>query len=105
MATESIDFKSITTLFDVQLSDQSGLVREVQAAEDLLRQYELLTTTNFACIKQNQGFGSTGKVFQTISKPSKGKGGREKGGGYEEWGWGLGRGLAVLKNHYLIFFI
>ena len=93
MSAESIDFKSITSLFDVQLSDRSGLVREVQAAEELLHQYELLTTTNFACIKQNQGFGCTGKVFQTICKPSKGKGGREKEGGYEVGGVGVGRGL------------
>jgi hypothetical protein len=66
MSAESIDLESITSLFDVQLSDRSGLVREVQAAEELLHQYELLTTTNFACIKQNQGFGSTGKVFQKL---------------------------------------
>ena len=83
MVTESEDFRLITTLFAVQLSDQSGLVRKVQAAEDLLCQYELLTTTNFACIKQNQGFGCAGKVFQTICKPSKEK---RKRGGYEEWG-------------------
>ena len=69
MPTESIDLQSITSLFDVQLSDRSGLVREVQTAEELLRRYELLTTTNFASIKQNKGFGNTGKVFQTVFKP------------------------------------
>ena len=69
MSAESIDLESITSLlslFDVQLSNRSGLVREVQAAEELLHQYELLTTINFACIKQNQGFGSTDMVFQKL---------------------------------------
>ena len=108
MVTESEDFRLITTLFAVQLSDQSGLVRKVQAAEDLLCQYELLTTTNFACIKQNQGFGCAGKVFQTICKPSKEK---RKRGGVRGMGVGTREGTSVffkkslfnIFNYLLIF--
>ena len=103
MSAESIDLQSITSLFDIQLSDRSGLVRAVQTAEELLCQYELLTTTNFACIKQSQGFGSTGKVFQTVFKPPGGRGkGREwvSGGGGGEQGIGVGVGGIIFFNSF-----
>ena len=62
----NFDLTSVTSLFDVQLSAQSGLVHNVQAAEELLHRYEITTTTNFACIKQNKGFGTTGKKFVNL---------------------------------------
>ena len=38
-------------------SDQA--LCDVKAAENLLREYELATTTNFCCNKAKKGFGTT----------------------------------------------
>ncbi|CAB4018718.1 Hypothetical predicted protein, partial [Paramuricea clavata] len=56
---EKIDISAATALFKIKLSEHSGLVRNVEEAENLLRQYELATTTNFCCNKVKKGFGST----------------------------------------------
>jgi hypothetical protein len=81
MSAESIDLESITTLFDFQLSGSIRTCTRGTSCRRTIAQYELLTTTNFACIKQNQGFGSTGKVSQKLYVNLQ-----EEGG---EWGGGL----------------
>jgi hypothetical protein len=57
---EKIDISAATALFKIKLSERSGLVRDVEEAENLLREYELATTTNFCCNKVKKEFGSTG---------------------------------------------
>ena len=57
---ESIDISAATSLFKIKLSERSGLVQNVEEAENLLREYELASTTNFCCNKAKKGFGSTG---------------------------------------------
>ncbi len=48
---ESIDISAATSLFKIKLSERSGLVQNVEEAENLLREYELASTTNFCCNK------------------------------------------------------
>lgn len=58
---ENIDISAAISLFEIKLSERSGFVRDVKAAENLLREYELVaTTTNFCCNKAKNGFGTTG---------------------------------------------
>ena len=57
---ESIDISAATSLFKIKLSERSGLVQNVEEAENLLREYELASMTNFCCNKAKKGFGSTG---------------------------------------------
>ena len=61
LTTTDIDLETVASLFEVQLSERSGLLRSIMATEELLREYELATTTNFVCIKEKKGFGNTGK--------------------------------------------
>ena len=58
--TEDIDISAAISLFEIKLSERSGFVRDVKAAENLLREYELANTTNFCCNKAKKGFGTTG---------------------------------------------
>ena len=53
----------VSSLFAVQFSERSGLVKDVKAAESILREYETATTTRFSCFKANKGFGNTGERF------------------------------------------
>ena len=57
---ENIDTSAATSLFKVKLSERSGLVKTVEEAKNLLREYELASTTNFCCNKAKKGFGNTG---------------------------------------------
>ena len=57
---ENIDISAAISLFEIKLSERSGFVRDVKAAENLLREYELATTTNFCCNKVKKGFGTRG---------------------------------------------
>jgi glycerol-3-phosphate dehydrogenase len=56
------DLTSVTSLFEVQLSERSGLVSGTSHAEEILREYETATTTKFACYKVSKGFGNTGEL-------------------------------------------
>ena len=47
---ENIDISAAISLFEITLSERSGFVRDVKAAENL-REYKLATTTNFCCDK------------------------------------------------------
>ena len=53
----------MSSLFAVQFSERSGLVKDVKAAESILRENETATTTRFSCFKANRGFGDTGERF------------------------------------------
>ena len=48
--------------FAIKTSKLSGFVKDVQAAEEILRAYETRTTTKFNCFKQKKGFANTGKL-------------------------------------------
>ena len=58
-----LDLQAVSSLFAVQFSERSGLVKDVKAAESILREYETATTTRFACFKASKGFGNTGERF------------------------------------------
>ena len=58
-----INLQAVRSLFAVQFSERSGLVKDVKAAESILREYETATTTRFSCFKANEGFGNTGQRF------------------------------------------
>ena len=58
-----INLQAVSSLFAVQFSERSGLVKDVKAAESILREYETATTTRFSCFKANKGFGNTGEKF------------------------------------------
>ena len=45
---ENIDISAAISLFEIKLSERSGFVRDVKAAE------------NFCCNKAKKGFGTTG---------------------------------------------
>ena len=55
---ENIDISAAISLFEIKLSERSGFVRDVKAAKNLLREYELANTTNFCCNKAKKGFGT-----------------------------------------------
>ena len=57
---ENIDISAAILLFEIKLSERSGFVRDVKAAENFLREYELATTTNFCCNKAKKRFGTIG---------------------------------------------
>ena len=38
--TSKIDLKAVSSLFEVQLSERSGLVRDVKTAEAIIREYQ-----------------------------------------------------------------
>lgn len=59
----NINLQALSSLFAVQFSERSGLVKDVKAAEFILREYETATTTRFSCFKANKGFGNTGERF------------------------------------------
>ena len=58
-----LNLQAVSSLFAVQFSERSGLVKDVNAAESILREYETATTTRFSCFKANKGFGNTGERF------------------------------------------
>jgi len=58
-----LNLQAVSSLFAVQFSERSGLVKDVKAAESILREYETVTTTRFSCFKANKGFGNTGEWF------------------------------------------
>ena len=60
MATK-LNIQAVSSLFEKQFSERSGLVKDVKAAESILREYETATTTKFSCFKANKGFGNTGE--------------------------------------------
>ena len=53
--------KAVSSLFEDKLSERSSLVKDVKAAESILREFEATTTTRYACFKASKGFGNTGK--------------------------------------------
>ena len=53
--------KTLSSLFEEKLSERSGLVKDVKAAESILREFETTTTTRYACFKASKGFGNAGK--------------------------------------------
>lgn len=65
MAKES-SLKAVSSLFEEKLSERSGLVKDVKAAESILREFETTTTTRYACFKANKGFGNTGKGLPIV---------------------------------------
>ena len=58
------NLQAVSSFFEVKFSDRSGLVKDVKAAESILREYETATTTRFSCFKANKGFGNTGEAYQ-----------------------------------------
>ena len=52
---------NISSFFEEELSERSGLVKDVKTAESILREFETTTTTRYACFKASKGFGNTGK--------------------------------------------
>ena len=57
------ELNALSSMFEVQFSETSGLVKDVKAAESVLREYETATTTKFSCFKASKGFGNTGGTF------------------------------------------
>lgn len=57
------ELNTVSSAFEVQFSETSGLVKDVKAAESILREYETATTTKFSCFKASKGFGNTGGTF------------------------------------------
>ncbi|CAH3030562.1 unnamed protein product, partial [Porites evermanni] len=53
------NLKELSSLFEEKLSERSGLVKNVKAAESVLREFETTTTTRYACFKASKGFGNT----------------------------------------------
>ena len=51
-----LNLQEVSSLFAVQFSERSGLVKDVKAAESILRDYETATTTRFSCFKANKRF-------------------------------------------------
>ena len=64
----NINLQAVSSLFAVQFSERSALVKDVKAAEPILREYETATTTRFSCFKANKGFGNTGGRFPIHKK-------------------------------------
>ena len=64
----NINLQAVSSLFAVQFSERSGLVKDVKAAESILGEYETATTTRFPCFKANKGFGNTGERFPIHKK-------------------------------------
>ena len=62
------NLQAVSSLFAVQFSERSGLVKDVKAAESVLRNYETATPTRFSCFKANKGFGNTGERFPINKK-------------------------------------
>ena len=62
---KKINLQAVSSLFAVQFSERSGLVKDVKAVESILREYETATTTRFSCFKANKGFGNTGERFSS----------------------------------------
>ena len=60
---EKLNLQAVGSLFAVQFSERSGLVKDGKAAESILREYETATTTRFSCFKASIGFGNTGEMF------------------------------------------
>ena len=60
------NLKELSSLFEEKLSERSGLVKNVKAAESVLREFETTTTTRYACFKASKGFGNTGKVLPIL---------------------------------------
>jgi len=58
-----LNLQAVSFLFPVQFSERSGLVKDIKAAESILREYETTTTTRFSWFKANKGFGNTGERF------------------------------------------
>ena len=52
----NINLQAVSFLLAVQFSEKSGLVKDVKAAESILREYETATTTRFS--QANMGFGN-----------------------------------------------
>ena len=58
-----VNLQAVSSLFAVEFSERSGLVKDVKAAESVLREYETATTTRFSRFKANKGFVNTGERF------------------------------------------
>ena len=58
--------KAVSSLFEEKLSERSGPVKDVKAAESILREFETTPTTRYACFKASKGFGNTGKGLSIL---------------------------------------
>ena len=55
------------SLFTVKFDHYSGYVKDEESAEELIKAYEIATTTRFTVFKQTGGFSRTGKDFIEIN--------------------------------------
>ena len=62
----NINLQAVSFLLAVQFSEKSGLVKDVKAAESILREYETATTTRFS--QANMGFGNKYRWEVSIHK-------------------------------------
>jgi len=60
---ENSKFKSIVKLFDGKLSDTSGYVLEQAKVSQIVKEWEIQTTSTFTTWKVDKSFGETGEIL------------------------------------------
>ena len=67
MAREETAHTPWASLFSVAFDPYSGYVEDEKRAEELIKAYEISTTTCFTIFKQTGGFSNNGKHFVQVS--------------------------------------
>ena len=67
MEEEKLSNTPWASLFTDKCDHYSGYVKDEESADELIKAYEIATTTRFTVFKQTGEFSSTGKDFTQIN--------------------------------------